>query len=142
MKDEKQEDLEGLYYFCNVFCYGVLTGCKKKDKESKEAAVGNSGNQINVDSFNAPGGQSENEETDLEIGKEKSDTIIIVIDWNIIKIDDNECGSIDEMKNQIVKSGCKKIDLQHTNANKQTLDEVVDVLKEIESTLEIDVNYN
>ena len=132
-------------YIIFVMCFAMvfsLTGCKKKDKESKEAAVGYSGNQINVDSFNAPGGQSENEETDLEIGKEKSDTIIIVIDWNIIKIDDNECGSIDEMKNQIVKSGCKKIDLQHTNANKQTLDEVVDVLKEIESTLEIDVNYN
>ena len=132
-------------YIIFVMCFAMvfsLTGCKKKDKESKEDAVGNSGNQINEDSFNAHGGQSENEETDLEIGKEKSDTIIIVIDWNIIKIDDNECGSIDEMKNQIVKSGCKKIDLQHTNANKHTLDEVVDVLKEIESTLEIDVNYN
>lgn len=61
-----------------------------------------------MDSFNAPGGQSENEETDLEIGKEKSDTIIIVIDWNIIKIDDNECGSIDEMKNQIVNRDAKR----------------------------------
>jgi len=132
-------------YIIFVMCFAMvfsLIGCKKEDKESKEAAVGNDGNQMNVDSLNAPGGKSENEETDLEIGKEKSDTIIIIIDWDIIKIDDNECGSIDEMKNQIVKSGCKKIDLRHTDANKQTLDEVVDVLKEIESTLEIDVNYN
>lgn len=127
-----------------VLCFVVmlsLTGCKK-EKEPKEAVIGNGGNQINVDSLNAPGGEADNEESDLKIGKEKSDTIIIVIDWDKILIDDIECANIEDMKDQIVKSGCKKVDLQHTDASKETLDEVVDTLKEIEDILEIDVNYN
>ena len=78
----------------------------------------------------------------MEIGKEKSDTLVIVIDWDKILINDSECGSIEEMKNQIIKSGCKKIDLQHSDANKKMLDEVIDALTGIEEALEIDINYN
>lgn len=120
----------------------LLGACGKKEEEPETVAVGNGGNQINVDSVNAPGGESDSTESALEIGKEKSDTIVIVIDWDKILILDSECSNIEEMKDQIVKSGCKKIDLQHTDASKETLDEVVDVLKELEKTLEIDVNYN
>lgn len=126
-----------------IVCFAVilsLGACGKKDEET--IVVGNGGNQINVDSINAPGGETNNEESALEIGKEKSDTIVIVIDWDKIIVNDNECSSVEEMKEQIIKSGCKKIDLQHTDASKETLDKVVDVLKEVEETLEIDVNYN
>lgn len=126
-------------------CFAVilsLGACRKKDEEPETIVVGNSGNQINVDSVNAPGGEAGNEESVLEIGKEKSDTIVIVIDWDKIIINDSEYSNIEEMKDQIVKSGCKKIDLQHVDASKETLDEVVNVLKEIEETLGIDVNYN
>lgn len=128
--------------FCLYFIIVLsLVGCKK-DKETKEAVIGNGGNQINVDSLNASGGETDNEESDLKIGKEKSETIIIVINWDKITIDDVECTNIEDMKDRIVKSGCKKIDLQHIDASKETLDEVVNVLKEIEDILEIDINYN
>lgn len=128
-----------------IMCFAVilsLGACGKKDEEPETIMVGNGGNQINVDSLNASGGEAGNEESDLDIGKEKSDTIAIVIDWDKIMINDNECSNIEEMKDQIVKSECKKIDLQHIDASKETLDEVVDALKEIEETLEIDINYN
>ena len=119
-----------------------LGACRKKNKEPETVVVGNGGNQINLSSANAPGGEVVNEESTLEIGKEKSDTIVIIVDWNKIIINDSECSNIEEMKDQIVKSGCTKIDLHHDDASKETLDEVVDILKEIEETLEIDVNYN
>lgn len=140
MRSKKSEKVLLIF----IVCFAVilsLTGCKK-DKEPKETVIGNGGNQINIDSLNASGGETDTEESDLKIGKEKSDTIIIVIDWDKIMIDDIECANIEDMKDQIVKSGCKKIDLQHIDASKETLDEVVDVLKEIEDILEIDVNYN
>jgi len=119
-----------------------LGACGKKDEEPEMIVGGNGGNQINIDSASSPGGEADNEESALEIGKEKSDTIVIVVDWDKILINDSECSSIEEMKDLIINSGCKKIDLQHTDANKETLDVVVDVLKRIEETLEIDVNYN
>lgn len=128
-----------------IVCFAVilsLGACGKKDEEAETIVVGNGGNQINVDSVNALGGEAGNEESALEIGKEKSDTIVIVIDWDKIIVSDNECSSVEEMKEQIIKSGCKKIDLQHTDASKETLDKVVDVLKEVGETLEINVNYN
>lgn len=128
-----------------ILCFVIilsLGACEKKGKESETIVVGNGGNQINVDSAHSPGGEADNEETALEIGKEKSDTIVITIDWNKIIIYGNEYSNIEEMKDQIVKSGCKKIDLQHSDASKETLDEVVNVLKKIEETLGIDVNYN
>ena len=128
-----------------IMCFAVilsLAACGKKDKEPETIVIGNGGNQINVDSANAPGGEVSNEESALEIGKEKSDTIVIIIDWDKIIINDSENSNIEEMKDQIIKSGCKKIDLQHTDASKETLDEVVDILKEIEETLGIDINYN
>ena len=128
-----------------IICFAVillLGACGKKDEEPETIVVGNSGNQINVDSVNAPGSEVDTKESVLEIGKEKSDTIVIVIDWDKIIINDSEYSSIEEMKDQIVKSGCKKIDLQHTDANKEALDEVVNVLKEIEETLGIVVNHN
>lgn len=128
-----------------MMCFAVillLGACGKKDKEPETIVVGNGGNQINVDSVNALGGEAGNEESALEIGKEKADTIVIVIDWDKIIINDSEYSSVEEMKEQIIKSGCKKIDLQHTDASKKTVDEVIDVLKEIEEKLEIDVNYN
>jgi hypothetical protein len=126
-------------------CFAVillLAACGKKDEEPETIVVGNGGNQINVDSVNAPGGEESNEESDLDIGNEKSDTIVIIIDWDKIIINDSENSNIEEMKDQIIKSGCKKIELQHTDANKETLDEVVDILKDIEKTLGIDINYN
>ena len=128
-----------------IMCFAIILSigaCGKKDEKSKVVVIGNGGNQINIDSINKPGGKADNEESDLEIDKEKSDTIVIVIDWDKIIIDDIECSDIEEMKDKIVKSGCKKIDLQHIDASKNTLDEVVDVLKSIEETLEIDINYN
>lgn len=128
-----------------IICFALillLGACGKKDEEPETIVVGNGGNQIDVDSVNAPGGKTDNEELTLEIGKEKSDTIVIVIDWDKIVIDGNEYNDIEEMKEQIVKSGCKKIDLQHTDASKETLDAVIDILKDIEETLGIDVNYN
>lgn len=129
---------------CFIICFAVilLLGACGKKEEPETIVVGNGGNQINVDSVNAPGGETDNEEPALDIGKEKSDTIVIVLDWNKIIINDSEYSNIEEMKDQIVKSGCKKIDLQHTDASKETFDEVVDVLKEIEESLEIDINYN
>ena len=126
-------------------CFAVillLAACGKKDEEPETIVVGNGGNQINVDSVNAPGGEESNEESDLDIGNEKYDTIVIIIDWDKIIINDSENDNIEEMKDQIIKSGCKKIELQHTDANKETLDEVVDILKDIEKTLGIDINYN
>jgi major membrane immunogen (membrane-anchored lipoprotein) len=128
-----------------IMCFAVillLAACGKKDEEPETIVVGNGGNQINVDSVNAPGGEESNEESDLDIGNEKSDTIVIIIDWDKIIINDSENSNIEEMKDQIIKSGCKKIELQHTDANKETLDEVVDILKDIEKTLGIDINYN
>ena len=128
-----------------IMCFAVillLGACGKKDEEPETIVVGNGGNQIDVDSVNAPSGETGNEESALEIGKEKSDTIVIVIDWDKIIINGSEYSNIEEMKDQIVKSECKKIDLQHTDASKETLDEVVDVLMEIEETLGIDVKYN
>ena len=128
-----------------IMCFAVillLAACGKKDEEPETIVVGNGGNQINVDSVNAPGGEESNEESDLDIGNEKSDTIVIIIDWDKIIINDSENSNIEEMKDQIIKSGCKKIELQHTDANKETLDEVVDILKDIEKTLAIDINYN
>jgi hypothetical protein len=119
-----------------------LVACGKKEEEPETIVVGNGGNQINVDSTNAPGGEASNEESALEIGNEKSDTIVIIIDWDKIIINDSENSNIEELRDQIIKSGCKKIDLQHTDANKETLDEVVNILKEIEETLAIDINYN
>lgn len=128
-----------------IMCFAVilsLAACGKKDEEPETIVVGNGGNQINIDSVNPSGGEAGNEESALEIGKEKSDTIVIIIDWDKIIINDSENSNIEEMKDQIVKSGCKKIDLQHTDASKETLDEIVDILKEIEETLGIDINYN
>ena len=128
-----------------IMCFAVillLAACGKKDEEPETIVVGNGGNQINVDSVNAPGGEESNEESDLDIGNEKSDTIVIIIDWDKIIINDSENSNIEEMKDQIITSGCKKIELQHTDANKETLDEVVDILKDIEKTLGIDINYN
>ncbi len=129
-----------------IMCFVVilsLVACGKKDKEPETVMVGNGKNQINVDSVNIPSSEASNEESALEIGKEKSsDTIVIVIDWDKIIIDDNKYDNIEAMKEQIVKSGCKKIDLQHTDASKETLDEIVNTLKEIEEILEIDINYN
>lgn len=128
-----------------LMCLAVilsLAACGKKDEEPEIIMVGNGGNQIDVDSVNALVGEEGDEELALEIGKEKSDTIVIVIDWDKIIINDSENSNIEEMKDQIVKSGCKKIDLQHTDASKETLDEVIDILKEIEETLGIDINYN
>ncbi len=128
-----------------IMCFSVillLGACGKKDEEPETIVVGNGGNQINVDSVNAPGGEVDNKEAALEIGKETSETIVIVIDWDKIIINDSEYSNIEEVKDQIVKSGCQKVDLQHTDASKETLDEVIDILKYIEETLEIDVNYN
>ncbi len=128
-----------------IMCFAVillLGACGKTEEEPETIVVGNGGNQINVDSVNAPGGEADNKESVFEIGKEKSDTIVIVIDWDKIIINDSEYSNGEEMKDQIVKSGCKKIDLQHTDASKEALDEVVNVLKEIEETLGIVVNYN
>lgn len=140
-------------YFIVCFVIILLLGaCGKKDGESgtlvekeeelETLVVGNGGNQIDLDSADAPGGEADSEESALEIGKEKSDTIVIVIDWDKIIINDSEYSNIEEVKDQIVKSGCQKVDLQHTDASKETLDKVVDVLKEIEKTLGIHVNYN
>lgn len=132
----------------------ILSACGKKETKTTEiekiedlinevTEIGNEGTQINVDSLNSPGGEAEEkEESDVKIGKKLPDIAIIVIDWDKIIVNDNECGDIKEMKEQIIKSNCKKIDLQHTNANKVTLDEVTDALEEIEETLEIEVNYN
>ena len=128
-----------------IICFVIilsLSACGKKEKEPKVVAIGNGGNQINVDSLILPGGEADTEDSVVRIGKEKSDTIIIVINWDKIIVADNVCSSIEDMEEQIIKSGCKKIDLQHTDASKETLDEVVDVLKEIEETLEIEINYN
>lgn len=128
-----------------MMCFAVillLAACGKKDDELETIVVGNSGDQINVDSANAPGGEASNKESTLDIGKEKSDTIVIIIDWDKIIINGSENSNIEEMKEQIIKSGCKKIDLQHTDASKEMLDAVVDILKEIEETLGIDINYN
>lgn len=128
-----------------IICFAVilsLGACGKKDEEPETIMVGNGGNQINVDSANASGGEASNEESALEIGKEKSDMIVIVVDWDKIIINDSECNNIEEMKECIVNFGCKNIDLQHTDASKETLDVVIGVLKEIEEALEIDVNYN
>ena len=131
--------------FYLIMCFAIilsLGACRKKDKEQETVVVGNGGSQLNLDSVSAPEGEADDEESVLEMGKEKADTIVIVIDWDKIIISDSECSNIEEMKNQIVESGCKKIDLQHTDANKETLDEIVVVLKEIEEILGIDVNYN
>lgn len=128
-----------------ILCFTMilsLGACGKKGKEPETVAVGNGGDQINLDSSNAPGGEVDNEESTIVIGKEKSDTIVIIVDWNKIIINDSECSNIEEMKDQIIKSGCSKIDLQHEDASKETLDEIVEILKMIEETLEIDVNYN
>lgn len=128
-----------------IICFSIilsLGACGKKDKEPEEIVVGNGGNQIDIDSINAPGGEADNEESTLEIGKEHSDRIVIVINWDKIVINDDECNDIEGMKEQIVRSGCKRIDLQHTDASKETLDEVINILKDIEKTLGIDVNYN
>lgn len=128
-----------------MMCFAVillLAACRKKDDELETIVVGNGGNQINVDSANAPGGEASNKESTLDIGKEKSDTIVIIIDWDKIIINGSENSNIEEMKEQIIKSGCQKIDLQHTDASKEMLDAVVDILKEIEETLGIDINYN
>lgn len=119
-----------------------IGACGKKGEETETVEIGNGGNQINVVSVNEPGGEISCETSGVEIGKEKSDTLVIVIDWDKILINDSECGSIEEMKNQIIKSGCKKIDLQHSDANKKMLDEVIDALTGIEEALEIDINYN
>lgn len=128
-----------------ILCFTImlsLGACGKKDKEPETVAVGNGGDQVNLDSSNASGGEVDNEESTLEIGVEKTDTMVIIVDWNKIIINDNESNNIEEMKDQIIKSGCTKIDLQHDDASKEALDEIVDVLKKIEETLEIDVNYN
>ena len=128
-----------------IICFAVillLGACGKKDEEPETIVVGNGGNQINIDSVNAPGGEADNTESTLEMGKEASDTIVIIIDWDKIIINGNEYSTIEEVKEQIVKSGCQKVDVHHTDANKETLDEVIDILKDIEETLEIDVNYN
>lgn len=128
-----------------ILCFTMmlfLGACGKKDKEQETVVVGNGGDQISLDSANAPGGEVDNEESTLEVSKEKSDTIVIIVDWNKIIINDSECSNIEEMKDQIIKSGCSKIDLQHEDASKETLDEIVEILKMIEEILEIDVNYN
>lgn len=131
--------------FYLILCFTMmlsLVACGKKDEEPETIVVGNGGNQINFDSVNAPGGEVDSEESALEIGKEKSETIVIVVDWNKIIINDKECSNIEEMKDLIIKSGCTKIDLHHDDASKEAFDEIVVVLKEIEETLEINVNYN
>ncbi len=128
-----------------IMCFAVilsLAACGKKDESLETIVVGNGVNQINVDSANALGSEASNKESALDIGKEKSDTIVIIIDWDKIIINDSVNSNIEEMKEQIIKSGCKKIDLQHTDASKETLDAVVDILKEIEEILGIDINYN
>lgn len=132
-----------------IMCFTIvllLGACGKKEKVSDKGqeaiTIGNGGNQINIESVKAPGGEADNKESDLEVGKQKSDTLIIVIDWDKILIDDSECGDIEEMKARIIESGCKTIDLQHTDANKDMLDKVIESLKEVEETLEITVIYH
>ena len=112
-----------------IMCFAVilsLAACGKKDESLETIVVGNGVNQINVDSANALGSEASNKESD----------------WDKIIINDSVNSNIEEMKEQIIKSGCKKIDLQHTDASKETLDAVVDILKEIEEILGIDINYN
>ena len=143
-----------LIFVMSLSAMMILSACGKKESKTTEiekiedtnnqvTEIGNGGTQINVDSLNSPGGEEEEKtESDVKVGKKSPDTAVIVIDWDKITVDDNECGDIEEMKEQIIKSGCKKIDLQHTDANKVTLDEVTDALEKIGETLEIEVNYN
>lgn len=114
----------------------------EEGKEIEISEVGNGGDQIDIDSKEAPGGDENDAESDVKIGEESSDTVTIVVDWDKIIVDGSECSDVEEMKDEIIRSGCKKIELQHNDANKVTLDEVQNILKEIEETLEIDVNYN
>lgn len=143
-----------LIFIMSLSVMMILSACGKKESKTTKieriedqinqvTEIGNEGTQINVDSLNSPGGEDkERIESDVKVGKKLPDTAVIVIDWDKITVDDNECDDIEEMKEQIIKSGCKKINLQHTDANKVTLDEVTDALEEIEETLEIEVNYN
>lgn len=94
-----------------------------------------------LDFTNELGGNVDNKELVSEADDEKIDMMIIIIEWDKIMINNSECSTSEEMKDQIIMSGCKKIGLQHDDANKETFDKVVDVLKEIEKVLEIDVEY-
>lgn len=141
-----------IYYIVSVVMILSLVACGQKDEESETIVVGNGGNQIDIDSIDKLGGEesSDEETSDVESSEEsageteeeKSDTVVITIDWDKIVINESECSNIEEMKDKIIKLGCKRIDLQHIDASKKTLDEVIAALREIEETLEIDINYN
>lgn len=81
--------------------------------------------------------------SDSSASEETSNIISIRIEESSIYFGDELCADKDELKKKITDTGnTKEYELIHDNAIKSVYDEVIEVLAELETALEIKVNYN
>lgn len=81
--------------------------------------------------------------SDTSAAEETSNIISIRIEENSIYFGDELCTDKDELKKKIIDTGnTKEYELIHDNAIKSVYDEVIEVLSELETALELKINYN
>lgn len=91
------------------------------------------------------GGNSDNVNggSDTSEVEETSNIISIRIEESSIYFGDELCADKEELKQKIIDIGnTKEYELIHDNAIKSVYDEVIEVLSELETALELKVNYN
>lgn len=91
------------------------------------------------------GGNSDNVNggSDTSEVEETSNIISIRIEESSIYFGDELCADKEELKQKIIDIGnTKEYELIHDNAIKSVYDEVIEVLSELETALELKINYN
>lgn len=91
------------------------------------------------------GGNSENVNggSDTSAVEETSNIISVRIEESSIYLGDELCADKEELKQKIIDIGnTKEYELIHDNAIKSVYDEVIEVLSELETALELKINYN
>lgn len=104
------------------------------------------GEGFGPDDDSGEGTQNIEEVPKLEIIQKDSNYIIIKVEDSSIWIEDEECATVEELKDIISKyqseGNDKEYFFEHDQAIKSTYDEVKQTLIDLEETLEIKVQYN
>ena len=94
------------------------------------------------------GGNSDNADNNSDNGvqtsvEEESNVIAIRIEESSIYFGDELCSDVEALEQKIIEVGnSKEYELIHDSAIKSVYDEVIEVLTELETALEIKVEYN
>lgn len=81
--------------------------------------------------------------SETSAAEETSNIITIRIEESSIYFGDELCADKEELKQKIIDIGnTKEYELIHDNAIKSVYDEVIEVLSELETALELKINYN